>query len=623
MQGTFEITVERGDGGAPEVQLLTGWRPLQVGSDRRCGLVIAAPQVAPFHAEIIPGPTGCLLDARGEVWVDGRATPAGGGDVPLPDQSEVRLGAIDGPLLRVRRLAYHAASADEAPLLTAERLAIGDALRDVDFEIRPGELVAILGRSGSGKTTLLQCMAGLLETDGGTLTAGRLPLPGGGDRPLRSAIVPQRDPLFAELTPRQMLHFAARLQRAASDKPLAERIEGLARELALGEVLDQTCGTLSGGQARRVGVAMALIGEPDLLLLDEPDSGLDPYHSGEMMSALRELASRRRLGIVLTTHSLLHQNLMNRVVVLKSGRVWLQGSPPEVAAQVGVRDLHRIYQGLGEEQTRSTVKRYGVVRPRRRALRFSPARVLALIERGALRKARRRGEWLASLALPLALGLVIRLIWWSPPAAGGHGGHVALALVGLLAAIWIGLVAAVRELVDDRARTGHERVWGVAQREVLLAKGTVLAAQVGGQALLLGAVLLTGTWLAAEVLLPGLLLAAACGAALGLAVSAWSPSAGVALRLVPLLMIPQILFSALTGFPLPDWTPQLSRDWVAELTFIHHLEPLFTDPDALEGGWQAATVAASRSLWALGGQLTALVGLTLLGAGYHGRPGRR
>lgn len=625
MRPTYEIELDV-PGRSVRVERVTGWRPLRIGSAAQADLVVDDPGVAPLHAEIAPGPRGCLLDARGECLLDGRALAVPVVDLPLPDQCEIALARPDGPRIRVRRLAYQEAQDPQAHVLVRCRaVEVGAVVRDATLELRAGELVAILGRSGSGKTTLLHALAGLVEP-----TAGEVELvgPSGADgepRALRVAYVPQRDPVFGELTVRQTLDYAARLQDEGRSAPPG-RVAEVARELEIAEVLDRPCRALSGGQARRVAIAMALAGAPDLLLADEPDSGLDPYRAGQMMGLLLALAQRRRIAIAITTHSLLYQNLMHRVVLLAGGRVVASGTPPEVARQFGVRDLHRVYALLASrEEAPAEVRRYGPLPARRAPRRFKLARAWALAERSLLRRAVAPWGMVSAVGLPLFLGAAIRLAWWSPPASAAEvtAGAVAVARVGLVAAVWLGLTAATGALVSQREVARYEQVVGVAVRELLLAEALSLAVLVAGQALFLGAILSVGTWLAPAVLGPGLLAAGACGIALGLAVSAWSPSTQAAYFAVPLAMIPQILYGSLFGFPIAGWTPQGAGAAMGYLAFAPALEALFGAEDALRGGWTAASDVPWRAATRLGGMIAVLGGLAALGLARSARPERR
>ncbi|MBI4612892.1 MAG: ATP-binding cassette domain-containing protein [Planctomycetes bacterium] len=615
----FEIEIEE-PGTPPRRVRVPSGRPFLVGRSSQSDLRLDSEGVRRFHLDLAPDARGCRLRARdGEVWVDGK--PVVHPERELADGCVIRLGSPQGVLLRVSRLAP---GGDSAPvlrpfLLHAARLSVPPIVFDVDLEVREGEVVAILGRSSSGKSTLLSALAGLLAHSG-TLVR---------DPPdLGAAFVPQEDTLFSELTPEQTLHFASRLSSPGAPRASEEELHRIAEEMELDGLLGKRSANLSGGARRRVSIAAALATCPGLLLLDEPDSGLDPFHSGVLMNLLRNLADRRHLGVVLTTHSLLHMRLLDRVLVLDGGRVRAQGGPAEVAAAHGldVDDFGRIYQQLGEPPAGPPVhvRTYAPPAPPPVPSPPSPRRLAVLVERGLLRRVAVPSAWLGATIFPLAVGLAIRLVWWA--LAGWEKGPaelLSMALLGQVAAIWLGLTAGVQEIVGELPAYRQERLLGVRDSEYLVAKFLSLGTLVAGQVLLLGATLLFGAPFAPVTFLAGLAVAGFSGLALGLAVSALSPTRELALALVPVLMIPQILFSRATDFPVEGSTPWLARECLSRLAFTRHLEGLFGTRAVLEEGWAARPSDWTNTAGQLAGLIVVLAGLAFLGLAIEERRARR
>jgi ABC-2 type transport system ATP-binding protein len=214
------------------------------------------------------------------------------------------------------------------------RLAGRAVLHDVSFSLRRDDVLGLLGVNGAGKSTTLAIVAGVLRADAGSV---RIDGKNADDdvRTVRDRIgwVPENVPLWPELTVAEALDACGRLRglskparKAATERELARlELAGIARRL---------CGQLSLGQKRRVGLAQALLHEPDLLVLDEPGNGLDPVQAAQLRELIRRLAPGR--GIILSSHDLAEVEAMcNRVVILHAGRV---RHDAELAGQRGKLD---------------------------------------------------------------------------------------------------------------------------------------------------------------------------------------------------------------------------------------------------------------------------------------------
>jgi gliding motility-associated transport system ATP-binding protein len=211
------------------------------------------------------------------------------------------------------------------PLLQLDRicrsLAGREVVRGVSFTLQRGEVVGLLGVNGAGKSTTLAIIAGALAPDAGSVRIDGDDL---ADAPCRSGSkigwLPENVPLWPELTVTETLEACSRLHgmsRAAAKSAVDREL----LRLDLAPMARRVCGQLSLGQKRRLGLAMALLHDPDLLVLDEPGNGLDPVQTAQLRELIRTLSCNRR-GIVLSTHVLGEVEAMcQRVVILHEGAV--------------------------------------------------------------------------------------------------------------------------------------------------------------------------------------------------------------------------------------------------------------------------------------------------------------
>jgi len=208
------------------------------------------------------------------------------------------------------------------------------ALDDLSLAIGPGEHVALLGPNGAGKSTLLRLLTGLDRP-----TAGEVRVLGSAPERARDrlGVVFQRPSLDPVLTIRENLALAAALYGVASPR---DRLEEVAEQLEIADRLGSRVGTLSGGLARRADLARALAPAPDLLILDEPTTGLDHAARASFLAALdARRAERPALAILMSTHLMDEARRATRVALLDRGRLVAEGSPDELRASVGAARL--------------------------------------------------------------------------------------------------------------------------------------------------------------------------------------------------------------------------------------------------------------------------------------------
>ena len=226
-------------------------------------------------------------------------------------------------------------------------------LDGVNVRMRRGELVAVVGPSGCGKSTLLKVIAGLAEpTDGAVRWDGRDLATDGDLAPADLGYVPQFSLAYDSLTVRESVDYALRLRVAGLDGDQREgRIGELLVTTGLDQLADRRVGVLSGGQRRRLALAIEMSSSPSLLLCDEVTSGLDPGSAQEIVSLLHALSRAdggKRRVVVNVTHSMIGMELYDRVIVLCEGRLAYQGPPEHLAHYFRAEHADAVYSRLAQ-----------------------------------------------------------------------------------------------------------------------------------------------------------------------------------------------------------------------------------------------------------------------------------
>lgn len=451
-------------------------------------------------------------------------------------------------------------------------------LDQVSFPVGEKCLLAVVGPSGAGKSTLLNALTGQRPADrGAVLYDGRDLYRDYAELRQRIGLVPQDDILHAQLTVRRALAYAAEL-RFPQDTAKAERqarVDEVIQELGLEQRAGLPIHSLSGGQRKRVSVALELLTKPSLLFLDEPTSGLDPGMDRSVMHMLRGLADDGRTVIVVT-HSVLSLDVCDRLLVLApGGKVAYFGPPEDALAYFGYEQWPEAFEAFERDQDRDWAGEYrssplqdryiDSSSPQPHLLRPGPAvpvgpppkaqswgaQLGTLVRRYAAVLSADRTFLAVMIALPCIMGVMARAVAGSKlTLETSMNALLTLCIGGVLA----GAANAVREVVKERVIYQRERAVGLSRSAYLMSKIVVLGTITVLQAVVLTLVALFGVDLNAPrgegVLMSPLLeltlavaLLAFSAMMLGLLVSAVVTKEEVTMPLLVLIAVVQVVFS--------------------------------------------------------------------------------
>jgi ABC-2 type transport system ATP-binding protein len=220
-----------------------------------------------------------------------------------------------------------------------------DVLDGVDLDVRRGEVVALLGPNGAGKTTTIEILEGFRRRSAGEVTVlGADPATADEAWRARTGIVLQSWRDHPRWTPAQLLTHLGRYYEpfTTPDRPRPRAVRHLLEQVGLTAQANQRIVTLSGGQRRRLDVAIGIVGRPELLFLDEPTAGFDPHARRDFHDLVLDLAANEDTTILLTTHDLAEaEKLADRILILTAGRIVADGTAEALAAQVAGASLVR------------------------------------------------------------------------------------------------------------------------------------------------------------------------------------------------------------------------------------------------------------------------------------------
>ncbi len=469
-------------------------------------------------------------------------------------------------------------------------------LDNVSLSIQPNEFVGLLGPSGAGKSTLMDAMNGMRPASGGSVLINNLDLYQHLDS-LKQSIgyVPQDDIIHRELTVYRTLYYVAKLRLSSdvSRSEINQIIDEVMDVTGLTERRNVPINQLSGGQRKRVSIAVELITKPSVIFLDEPTSGLDPATEEKIMKLFRQIAESGRT-VILTTHAMENVKLFDKIVVLIRGKLAFYGRPDEALAHLGAKSFKELYDKL-EEPIEQRVKQHGdgnrqqiteqvaeewknkfAQTPQFKKNVYEPLKELGKLQSPGVQKKRRLGlfgsirqfmtlsrrywevlfrDKLNLFILLVQAPIIAVLVYF---VMGKNQPRDFAYFVLSLVAVWFGTSISAREIIRERAVYNRERMVNLGLIPYIFSKLFVLGIIVGIQCLMLFAPLkfldIIGLMpMPGELLgIPqfwAMLLTAGVGIALGLLISALVKTSEMATSLVPLILIPQILFSGLVGVP--------------------------------------------------------------------------
>lgn len=498
-----------------------------IGRDPTAAICIDDPLVSRAHAELRPTGDGfdvVDLHSSNGTWINSRRIAHG------------HLGQGDRLTVGRTTLVCHdrqlSPMAPPRTTLAAHDVsfALPDGkklLDDVTFGLPAGSLVAVIGPSGAGKSTLLKALTGSQPATSGSVVYEGEDLYRNYDGLRgRIGVVPQDDLVHARLTVRQALGYAAKL-RLPKDYTAAQRgheVDRVMNDLGLVEHAGTTISRLSGGQRKRVSVALELLTQPSLLFLDEPTSGLDPNLDRSVMRLLRSQADTGRVVFVIT-HSVANLSLCDTVMLLApGGKIAYFGPPAQLMGHFQMNDYADVFEAvtaqpdLWKERFARSPLAADAAPPERAAPRgggrarvrvSSAARQWStLVSRQFRILASDRNLMLSTIFMPVLIALMALAI---PGGAGfgsqerEHPGEASTLLtIMVIGAAFMGVSSSIRELIAERPIFLRERAVGLSQQMYLMSKVTVLLfLSVVQTALVIGVVMIGKDGPGPGVLMPG------------------------------------------------------------------------------------------------------------------------
>jgi len=250
-----------------------------------------------------------------------------------------------------------------------------ELLSEITLSVMPGEFVCVLGPSGAGKTTLVRALLGQLTPDRGEIRFGSLRV--SGDTRVLSGLVgyvPQKEIVHDALPVGRALQYAAKLRLPSSlgDREVAQRIDTIANDVGISHRLDTPVAKLSGGESKRVSLAVELLALPRILIVDEATSSLDPASDARIMQLLSEYAKSHNITVLCVTHHLENAKLADRLVLLASGRLVWSGGARDALDHFGARSLSEIYVLLEDLPVEQWVGLHKIFQHQQESARVQP-----------------------------------------------------------------------------------------------------------------------------------------------------------------------------------------------------------------------------------------------------------
>ncbi len=561
-------------------------RELTIGRLPENDLIISDPQVAGIHARVKNMDNRWVIydaDTETGTFVNRRRVKV----AELQDGDEILIGTnkvfLDG--LHVKAFPGREGVRIDAVNLTRQLKDGRRILSDISFCIYPGELVAIVGGSGAGKTSLLHALNGFSPATTGAVNCNGISLYESLDlfRPV-FGYVPQDDIVHGELTVERTLYYGAklRLPKDTRENETGDRIEEVLAAVGLTERRNTEVRRLSGGQRKRVSVALELLARPRAVYLDEPTSGLDPALEGRMMALFRDL-TEAGATVIVSTHATANLRICDKLIwMAPGGHLMFFGSPAEALRHFRVEEFAEIYPILETEEDRERWSKTFMESPAyevnvRERLEARPSDIERAIEPSPAPTAGQRSGmarqllWLTiryaevlardvpNLALLLvqapAIAVAVLLLFGANIFAatteqGGDALRAAMSLhVVTASAIFLGASNAAREITKESAIYARERLVNLNVLPYIGSKVLVLSVLCFFQAAVLVGIFaaridLPGSdWALYPQLLAAVYLTELAGLSMGLLISAGSANSDRAMAIVPVSIIPQLIFA--------------------------------------------------------------------------------
>ncbi|MFE9030150.1 FHA domain-containing protein [Streptomyces iakyrus] len=506
-------------------------RVMRIGRALENELVVSDLQVSRHHAEFHSTPDGRMeirdLGSHNGTYVNGQPIAKGGTQL-LGPTDVVGVGHSTFRIVgdRLEEFVDTGEVSFSARHLTVTVDGGKQILKDVSFGVPEKSLIAVIGPSGSGKSTLLKALTGYRPANQGeVLYDNRNLYKQFAELRQRIGLVPQDDILHKELTVKKALKYAAKL-RFPADTTGAERearIDEVLRELKLDIHKDKKVTSLSGGQRKRVSVALELLTKPSLIFLDEPTSGLDPGMDRDVMQLLRGLADDGRTVLVVT-HSVAELAICDKLLVMAPGGSVAYFGPPEEALNFFGYDTwadvfsafenYRDYDWAGRWKGSQHYQMYAadidavapqsVQVPQMQAMKPPKpqgwmSQFVTLVRRYVSVIASDKGFLALMVILPAVLGAVSLLIdadkGLLPNPANPETGRIipngtatTVLLILAVGACFAGAANSVRELIKERVIYERERATGLSRSAYLMSKVFVLGMITVLQGLLVGVI---------------------------------------------------------------------------------------------------------------------------------------
>jgi ABC-type multidrug transport system ATPase subunit/pSer/pThr/pTyr-binding forkhead associated (FHA) protein len=583
-----------------------------VGKNAECDVILNHPTTSRRHASIERrGPNDFIitdLNSTNGTYVNGRRV---NGSMKIGQNDTIIIGRFQLSLSgKVRDLSREVAIRTERIVKQFDNGKIG--LHECSFEIPAKTLLAVMGPSGCGKSTLLKALNGDSPPSSGRVYISGLELNEHYDY-IKTQIgyVPQDDIVHRELTVEQSLFYAAKLRLEHSDsKFIQQKIDQVINDLKIQKIRNSLVGKISGGQRKRVSIAVEILTDPLVLFLDEPTSPLDPQTIEEFLGILKDL-SKKGTTVIMVTHKPEDLNYMDSVIFMaEGGHMVFQGETDAYLKHFNVSDTIKVYSQLVDSDATKWINRHkqnhpplGAMQPAKekkdsRNANFFHQLFWLTIRYFNVKLNDRLNTLILIGQAPIIAGLICLIFDKVTPA---------VPFLLAVSAVWFGTNNAAREIVGEAAIYKRERMFNQGILSYMLSKIAVLGTFAAIQSFLFTAIIAARynhsepNWVDFSGAFLWMLSISIAASLMGLLLSAIVSTTEKVMTLVPIALIPQIMLAGalapitsaaveiLSYFTLARWGNE-GFCHVQEKVMITVPEPIIiqlTDPNMPDQGTQA------------------------------------